>query len=81
VLFGSRGRQEHDANSDIDLLVIEPSVDDPIRESVRLRRVLRGLGLPIDVLVFAEPEAARRATVRGTIVERALREGRLLVAT
>lgn len=78
VLFGSRARGEEHARSDVDLLVIEPSVSDPIQESVRLRRVLRGLGVPIDVLVFAQDEANRRSAVRGTVVERALREGRLL---
>ena len=79
VLFGSRARIEQRAGSDIDVLVIEPSVSDPIRESVRLRRLLRGLGVPIDVLVVGQAEATRRAAVRGTIVERALREGRVLV--
>ncbi len=79
VLFGSRARREEHARSDVDILVIEPSVDDPIQESVRLRRVLRGLGVPIDVLVVAQAEAARRSAVRGTVVERALREGRVLV--
>jgi predicted nucleotidyltransferase len=79
VLFGSRARLEQRAGSDIDVLVIEPSVSDPIRESVRLRRLLRGLGVPIDVLVVEEAEATRRSAVRGTVVERAFREGRVLV--
>lgn len=46
-----------------------------MQESVRLRRALRGLGVPIDVLVVAQREADRRSVVRGTVVERALREG------
>jgi hypothetical protein len=61
------------------VLVIEPSVDDPIQEAVPLRRTLRGLGVPIDVVVFGQEEAKRRLAVRGTVVERALREGRFLV--
>jgi predicted nucleotidyltransferase len=44
VLFGSRARGEENPRSDVDVLVIEPPVSDPIQESVRLRRVLRGLG-------------------------------------
>ena len=63
---------------DVDVLVIEASVDDPIKESVRLRGELRGLGVPIDVVVFEQEDARRRSTVRGTVVERALREGRIL---
>jgi len=33
---------------------------------------------PIDVIVVSEDVARRRAVVRGTVVERALREGRVL---
>jgi predicted nucleotidyltransferase len=79
VLFGSRARGENGERSDVDVLVIEPTVDDPIQESVRLRRVLRGLGVPIDVLVVEQAEADRRSVVQGTVIERALREGRTLV--
>lgn len=79
VLFGSQARRNDRASSDVDVLVIEPSVDDTMWESVRLRRVLRGLGVSIDVFVVPQAEAARRSTVRGTVVERALREGRVLV--
>jgi predicted nucleotidyltransferase len=79
VLFGSRARGENGAGSDVDVLVIEPTVEDPMQESVRLRRALRGLGVPIDVLVITQDEADRRSVVRGTVVERALREGRTLI--
>jgi predicted nucleotidyltransferase len=79
LLFGSRARHDGSVASDVDVLVIEPSVRDPIYESVRLRRVLRGLGVPIDVLVIGQAEANRRSAVRGTVVERAIREGRVLV--
>lgn len=81
LLFGSRARGDDRPGSDVDLLVIEPAVRDPIRESVRLRRALRGLGIPIDVLVVAQQEANRRAAVPGTFIERALREGRVLADT
>jgi predicted nucleotidyltransferase len=79
VLFGSRARLEERPGSDADVLVIEPTVADPIRESVRLRGLLRGLGVPVDVLVVSRAEATRRSAVRGTVVERALREGLVLV--
>ncbi|HUB98833.1 MAG TPA: nucleotidyltransferase domain-containing protein [Solirubrobacterales bacterium] len=80
ILFGSHARGTAvDPLSDIDLLVIKPEVDDAAEESVRLRRALKGLGAPIDVVVVDEDRARRRASVRGTMVERALREGRVLV--
>lgn len=80
VLFGSIARGDSHVRSDIDLLIIEPSVDDAIAEAVRLRAALRGLKVPIDVLVFGEEDARRRSAVPGTVVECALREGRILLS-
>ena len=81
VLFGSHARGESDAGSDYDILVIEPEVADAARESVRLRTELGDLLLPVDVVVIDRERARRRAAVRGTMVERALREGRVLADT
>lgn len=78
VLFGSRARGDDSGGSDYDVLVIEPVVDSPAEESVRLRRTLNGLGAPVDVVVIDEDLARRRSAVRGTLVDRALREGRVL---
>jgi len=81
VLFGSHARGEADEGSDYDVLVIEPEVVDAARESVRLRSELGDLLVPIDVVVIDRERARRRASVRGTMVERALREGRVLADT
>lgn len=81
VLFGSRARDEADEDSDFDVLVIEPEVEDRAREAVRLRRELRDVLAPIDIVVVDRELARRRAAVRGTMVERALREGRVLADT
>jgi predicted nucleotidyltransferase len=75
LLFGSRARGDADPYPDYDVLVIEPVVENAAEESVRLRRSLDGLGAPIDVLVCGAAIACSRAAVRGTLVERALREG------
>jgi len=81
ILFGSRARGEADDGSDFDVLVIEPEVEDSAGEAVRLRRELRDVLAPIDVVVVDRELARRRAAVRGTMVERALREGRVLADT
>ena len=81
VLFGSHARGTATSDSDYDVLVIEPTVDSPIQESVRLRAELDDLEVPIDVVVVDEAKAEIRAAERGTMIERALREGRLLVRT
>lgn len=79
ILFGSYARGRPDSRSDLDFLVIEPQVENAAIESVRLRRALRGLAVPADVVVVDENVARRRSAVAGTVVERALREGRVLV--
>jgi predicted nucleotidyltransferase len=79
VLFGSRARGEASVGSDYDVLVIEPAVANSAVESTRLRDELDDLRTPIDVVVVSEAVARRRAAVRGTVVDRALREGRVLV--
>jgi predicted nucleotidyltransferase len=78
ILFGSHARGDADEGSDFDFLVIEKEVDDRLAEAVKLRRALRGLGVPVDVIVMDEALVERRSKVRGTMVDRALREGRVV---
>ena len=78
ILFGSHARGEADEGSDFDFLVIESEVADRAAESVKLRHALRDFGVPIDVIVMDEALVVRRSKVRGTMVDRALREGRVV---
>jgi predicted nucleotidyltransferase len=78
ILFGSHARGDANEGSDFDFLVIEREVENRLNEEVRLRRVLRGFGAPVDVIVMDEALVQRRAKVRGTMVDRALREGRVV---
>jgi uncharacterized protein len=80
VLFGSYARGEANRHSDVDILVIEPEVESTTEESVRLHRTLRDLRISVDVLVVTEEKARRWSKVKGTVIERALREGRDLVS-
>jgi predicted nucleotidyltransferase len=78
ILFGSHARGHANADSDLDFLVIEPEVQHTAAESVRLRRILREIPAAIDVVVVSDKLARRRAKVPGTLVDRALREGRVI---
>jgi uncharacterized protein len=80
ILFGSHARGEANEHSDLDFLVIEPSVHDVIDESVRLRRALNGLDVFADVVVVSEDEANAWGGVYGTVIHAALSEGRPLAA-
>jgi predicted nucleotidyltransferase len=87
ILFGSHARGEASRNSDLDFLVIEPSVEHPASESVRLRRVLGDLVVAADVIVVSEQRAASSEQrvdewrdVRGSLIHAALAERRELAA-
>jgi predicted nucleotidyltransferase len=78
VLFGSHARGDADEGSDLDFLVIEPVVENRAREMVRLRRALRPLRVPADVLVYSRDEVKRWGQQPGTALYWALREGRIV---
>jgi DNA mismatch endonuclease, patch repair protein len=80
ILFGSRARGEARPDSDLDLLVIEPGeVTKRRAESARLRRELRGLEVALDVIVISAKHADDWGHFEGSMLNEALREGRVLV--
>jgi predicted nucleotidyltransferase len=80
ILFGSAARGELTRDSDLDFLVIEPEVENPALESVRLRRVLGDLVLAADVIVASEHRVKEWRDVGGSLIHAALAEGRELAA-
>lgn len=79
VLFGSRARNEHREESDLDFLVIEEHVESKLEEMVLLRDALAELDVPVDIVVMSRDEAEQRRQRPGSLVRRALAEGRVLV--
>ncbi|MFS8907382.1 nucleotidyltransferase domain-containing protein [Synechococcus sp. B60.1] len=78
LLFGSYGRGDADAGSDLDLIVIEPEVSDPYSEMIRLHKAVGSIGPGLDLLVYSEAEYQRRSQVPGTVLYWARKEGRAL---
>jgi len=56
ILFGSYARGDAQEDSDLDFLVVEPTLQDKFCEMVRLRQVLRPLRVPADVLVCSQAD-------------------------
>lgn len=79
IVFGSYARGEARPDSDLDLLVIEPAVSKRRAESARLRRELRDLEVALDVIVVSAEHADEWSEVPGTMINEALRTGRVLV--
>lgn len=78
ILFGSHVRGEAGPDSDLDLLVIVSGVAHARQESTRIRRALRGLLVPIDVIVATPEQIAQYRDTTGLVYEPALREGKVL---
>ena len=80
IVFGSCARGEVTEDSDLDVLVIQPSVTDQWDEMVRLRDALNPLGIPADVLVVSQKNFDYWADTPNTIVYEAVRKGRVFHA-
>lgn len=80
ILFGSHARGDARPDSDLDLLVIEPELDSRRAESVRLRDALGNLGVPIDLIVVPASHVDEWGHFEGTLVNDALKEGRVLLS-
>lgn len=78
VLFGSRARDEHRPDSDIDLLVVEESALPRFKRSPRYYRATRGTFPSREIVVWTPAEIREWQAVPNHFVTTALREGRVL---
>ena len=78
ILFGSYARGNFGADSDLDLLVIVSGIKRLRRESIRVRRALRGLLVPVDIIVATPEQIQRLGNTNGLVYQSALREGKVL---
>ena len=78
ILFGSQARGTAGADSDFDLLVVEPGLPDRVGEMVRLRRLLSPLRVSVDLLVVGEASFQDQSGIPGNWVYEAATDGRVL---
>ncbi|GIL05454.1 MAG: hypothetical protein BroJett031_19740 [Betaproteobacteria bacterium] len=78
IVFGSYARGDARADSDLDLLVVEPEVADHAAETVRLSVLLGRRLLPADVVVMSRSTYESERAVPNTLAYRAAREGKVL---
>ena len=78
LLFGSQARGTAKRDSDIDLIIVFPSVADSRALTVEIRRPLRGLGYAKDVIVTTPDEIERGLTLPGHVFRYAIPKSRLL---
>ncbi len=79
ILFGSYIRGDGGRDSDLDILVVTDEVVGGSRcESVRIRRLLKGITMPMDILVISERQLDEVADVPGMIYREALTHGEVV---
>ena len=81
IVFGSCARGDATEESDLDLLVLQPEVNDKASEYLRLKAAVGRIGIGVDLVLFARPEFERRSLVPGTLPYWAKKEGKVLYDT
>jgi len=78
ILFGSAATGAMTRDSDIDLLVVEADPGDRQEEYVRIRRALRGMGYPFDVILISTQWFEESKDVIGGIAYPANKFGKVI---
>jgi len=78
ILFGSHARGDFGPDSDLDLLVVIRGVKHLRAEGTRLRGALRGLLVPVDIVVATPEQMERLGDVPGMVYRTALKEGKVV---
>lgn len=78
ILFGSAATDQMTADSDIDLLVVEPEPADTRDRSVEIRRALGGVQYPVDIIVISSERFEETKDIIGGIAYPANKYGRVL---
>jgi predicted nucleotidyltransferase len=80
-LFGSVARGDAGPDSDYDIMLVVPDDAPPERQDCDLAyRVLRGLGIAKDLLVWTRSEFEKRLHLKASLPSTIVREGKLLHA-
>ncbi len=79
ILFGSYVKNAQGSNSDVDfIVVVSDEVENPRKESVRIREALGEILMPMDLLVVPSAKWQRLKDVPGLIYREAQRTGEVV---
>lgn len=77
-LFGSAVRGTMNRDSDIDLMIIEDKPDISGEKQYKIRKSLRGLGYPFDIVVMSKSYYEKRKNCVGGLASPVSREGKVI---
>jgi uncharacterized protein len=78
VLFGSYARGTPNSDSDADILVIMRVPGSRRKKAVEIDFLMQGIPIPTDIIVVSPEEVERSLNCPGSIVNEAIREGKVL---
>jgi len=78
ILFGSHARGDAGPESDVDFLVVEPTLTARRREMVRLTDLLRPLRIRADIVVVSSKTYEEWRDTPGTVIFAAAQQGTVL---
>lgn len=78
ILFGSYAYGQPTADSDMDLMVIMNTEEKSHKRAVPLRKALKGIGIPKDIIVKTPEEFDRFKNIVGTVIYPAAHKGKVL---
>ncbi len=81
IIFGSVVQKVETKDSDLDILVVKEQVKNKYLEMIELKKSLKGMGIPIDVLIIDEIELAERSKSPSNAFYWALKTGKVVYDT
>lgn len=78
ILFGSYATDDFNKHSDLDLLIIKETNLPRHKRGREIRKYLRGLKFPIDIVVYTPEEINEWKDEKHSFISKILKEGKIL---
>ncbi len=78
ILFGSYGDGNPTEDSDLDLLIVKESNIPRYKRGREIRKHLRGLKIPVDLLVYTKNEIQKWSNVKTAFITTVMGKGKVL---